>query len=43
MFYKTGKSPIIATSENQTDLSEKKSDEIKEEVPIVTPQVESEA
>ena len=43
MFYKTGKSPIIATSENQTDLSEKKSDEIKEEVPIAEVQVGPEA
>lgn len=42
MFYKTGNSPIIATSENQIDLSEKKSDEVKEEVPIVAPQVETE-
>lgn len=43
MFIKTGNSPIIATSENQIDLSEKKSDETKEEVSIVETQVETEA
>lgn len=37
MFFKTGNSPIIATSEDQTDLSEKKSDEIKEECESIIP------
>jgi len=43
MFFRTGNSPIIATSEDQIDLSEKKSDEIKEEAPTVSVQAESEA